>query len=110
MQLYYDVLALLVYLTAIILGYIVGRTEKTQVYYNREEPKTQNAKILRKTAEEKEIIEQIKSIDIDDRIFVQSLDTSGMEKKFDNISTTTEKPAQIEQSINKLSEIIKRRS
>ena len=110
MYLSYDVIILLLYLTAIVVGYIVGKTENVQVYYNNTgECASQPKKSFRKHQEETEVIQQIKSVNIDDTIFVQSIDTSGMEKKFDNISTTTEQPAQIEQSINKLSQIMKRR-
>lgn len=105
---HYDIILILLYVTAIFIGYLIGRMRPIQVYDNAGYSglSLSKDKSLKRT-EEKQIIEKIKSVDIDDTIFIHSLDTSGMEKKFDTISTTTEKPAEIEQSINKLSQIIK---
>jgi hypothetical protein len=101
---------ILLYLTALLVGYIIGKTNRIQVYYNQESPNTQKSNSKEKQQETEKIIEEIKSINIDDTIYIHKQDTSGMEKKFDNISTIQEQETEIDKSISKLSKIIQRRS
>lgn len=54
-------------------------------------------------------LEKIKSVQIDDTKLVIGIDTSSIEKKFDSMGSTTTVKDNIEESANKLSQMIKRR-
>ena len=90
------------YFGIFLLGYLIGKTNGVKdinsvvsVVTNRNVKNSQN------------IIEKMQTVAIDDSKFVGNIDTSDMEKKYDNIAPSVEINDNIDQSVNKLSSLIK---
>ena len=103
-----NVLLVVIYVSCVLIGYILGRIHTTNIahieYPTTDKFFTPNTK----TKQEIDTIEKLKRVNIDDSVLVHNIDTSGMEKKFEQISEIQQSDANIESSVNKLSQIIRR--
>lgn len=101
---------IILYIKGVVLGFILAKLYAKPVYTSIEDKPNnffkQNNPIKR---EQSGALEKIKSIQIDDTKIVMGIDTSSIEKKFDNIGPSTTVKDNIEESANKLSQLIKRR-
>lgn len=82
---YFNILSLLI-------GYLVG---KHYLYLNN------NTNISIKN-DKKKIDNKLSAVSIDDTKFVVSIDTKGIEKKFESIETTSQSDENISDAVNKL--------
>ena len=106
--LYQDVILFFLLLTCYIgiflLGWIMGI--KSGVKYNN--VLLSNDSVGSKSIKNHQnIIEKMQKVTIDDSTFIANIDTSDMEKKYDNIANSVEINDNIDQSVNKLSSLIK---
>ena len=101
---------IILYIKGIVLGFILAKVYSKPVYTTLENKPNSFFKDKKKNSPaESGALEKIKSVQIDDTKIVIGIDTSSIEKKFDNIASTTEIQDNITESANKLSQMIKRR-
>lgn len=86
---------ILIYLNimSLIIGYIIGK-----FLYKTE---TQSS-YLKSNKKNNSLEDKVSGVTIDDKKYVVAIDTKGIEKKFDNISTTKESEDNISEAVNKL--------
>lgn len=85
---------ILIYLNIIslIIGYIIGK-----VLY-----KPENTVYSVKSNKNNSLENRVAGVTIDDKKYVVAIDTKGIEKKFDSISTTKQSEENISEAVNKL--------
>ena len=88
----------------LVNAYFFGKRENDHIgfVYNN-----LSSKEARKKQEEAKILEKVKSVAIDDSIVVMDQDTSSLEKHFDSITETKLHETDIQNSIDKLSQLRK---
>jgi ABC-type tungstate transport system permease subunit len=97
-------LLLTCYISIFLLGWIIGK--KSGVKYNN--ILLSNDSVGSKNIKNHQnIIEKMQKVTIDDSKFIANIDTSDMEKKYDNIANSIEINDNIDQSVDKLSSLIK---
>jgi hypothetical protein len=90
------------YITIFFIGFLFGKNfySHTNIINNTIEKKHLNKK-------HNDLINKISKVSIDDSKLVSNIDTTEMEKKYDNIAPSVEINDNIDSSVNKLSSLIK---
>lgn len=81
------------------LGYIVGKMQNTSVISYDIEPSVRTKKHKAST--------KVNQINIDETKYVTTINTKGMEKKFENLGDKTQTTENIDNNINKLKNLKK---
>ena len=100
---------IILYIIGIMLGYIAGKINKDIVIqYEKLDPQyiIKNNKNIKEN--NMEVLEKVKFIQIDDSKYVTDVDCGGIEKKFSTLGEESKKEQNIQDSIDKLSNIIKK--
>ena len=100
---------IILYIIGIMLGYIAGKINKDSVIqYEKLDPQSiiKNNKNINQ--HNMEVLEKVKFIQIDDSKYVTDVDYDGIEKKFSTLGDESKKEQNIQNSIDKLSNIIKK--